>query len=96
MPYVSSEEFDNAGAIRTVLTNLAEQECDLDIPQDKVHVGVRGDYTVVTFCVRSGLDTNKVDDIQAQASELLGRRVYCDPQYVAGVAATYRVKTLGV
>ena len=62
------------------------------VMKSQIDYGVRGDYAVITLRRGSLVSPNTTDDIQAEVADTLGRKCYQDPDYVAGVVATYRVK----
>ena len=88
---MNSENINDIILVRDVLLQGVLKH-NKSVSKSEVRYGVRGDYGVFTFSKASGLSTNSVDDVQAFVAEELGRKVYVDPQYVAGVAATFRVK----
>ncbi len=81
-------------AIRDNLINAA-LKFNRSIKKSELVYAVRGEHVVFAFSSRSGLKTNTLDDVQAFLSEKLGRKVYCDPDYVAGLAGVFRVRVIG-
>jgi len=61
------------------------------LSKSEVAYHLRGEYLYIAFSTKSGIDRNKVDDIQVAVAESTGRKIYCDPHETAGVAAVYRV-----
>ena len=89
---MNSENISELVEIRDVLLQAALKHNRRGILKHQIDIGQRGDYAVYTFRRASGLQPQTTDDVQATAAEELGRKVYQDPDYVAGVVATYRVK----
>lgn len=89
---MNSENFSELVEIRDALLVAALKYNRRGIMKHQIDIGQRGDYAVYTFRRASGLLPQTTDDVQAAASEALGRKVYQDPQYTPGVVATYRVK----
>lgn len=65
------------------------------VSKSELVYAVRGEHAVYAFSSSSGLKTNTLDDVQACLAEKIGRKVYCDPDYVAGIAGVFRVKLTG-
>lgn len=81
-------------AIRDVLIDSV-RKFNKSVKKSELAYAVRGDYAVFAFSNDSGLKTNTLDDVQANAAETIGRKVYCDPDFVAGIAGVFRVKLTG-
>lgn len=88
---MNSEEITDLILVRDVLLE-GVLKFNKFVSKSETRYGVRGSYGVFAFSSKSGLSSNTLDDVQAYASETLGRKVYCDPDYVAGVAGVFRVK----
>lgn len=88
---MNSETITDLIVIRDVLLG-AVLKYNKTVSKSETRYAVRGDYGVFAFSSKSGLSSNTLDDVQAYAAEELGRKVYCDPDYVAGVAGVFRVK----
>ena len=88
---MNSENIENVIIIRDVLLG-AVLKYNKTVSKSNIRYGVRGDYAVISFGRDSGLKSHTIDDVQVYAAEELGRKVYVDPQYVAGVVATFRTK----
>lgn len=65
------------------------------LSKSEVAYCLRGDYLYIAFSSKSGLDRNKIDDIQVSVAESTGRQCFCDPHSQLGIAAVYRVKVDG-
>lgn len=61
------------------------------LSKSEVAYCLRGDYLYIAFSSKSGLDRNKIDDIQVSVAESTGRQCFCDPHSQLGIAAVYRV-----
>lgn len=81
-------------AIRDNLLD-AVRKFNKSVKKSELAYAVRGDYAVYAFSSDSGLKTNSLDDVQAYVAEKIGRKVYCDPDYVAGIAGVFRVRLTG-
>ena len=93
---MNSENITAIIAVRDVLLQGALKYNKKGILKSQIDYGVRGDYAVISFGRASGLDPNTADDVQAFAAEELGRKCYCDPQYIPAVAAVFRVNIKGL
>ena len=93
---MNSENITAIIAVRDVLLQGALKYNKKGILKHQIDYGVRGDYAVISFGRASGLDPNTSDDVQAFAAEELGRKCYCDPQYIPAVAADFRVNIKGL
>ena len=88
---MNSSNIEQVIIVRDVLLG-AVLKYNKTVSKSNIRYGVRGDYAVISFGRDSGLRSHTVDDVQVYVAEELGRKVYVDPQYVAGVGATFRTK----
>ena len=93
---MNSETIGGVILVRDILLQAAMKFNRKGILKSQIDYGVRGDYAVISFGRASGLDPNTSDDIQAFVAEELGRKCYCDPQYIPAVAAVFRVNIKGL
>tara|TARA_R100000406_G_C3097282_1_gene121049 strand:- start:938 stop:1228 length:291 start_codon:yes stop_codon:yes gene_type:complete len=79
--------------IRDAFLHAVRDTCKF-ASKSNVSYHIRGDFLYLAFGPKSGLERNKIDDVQVAVADGLERKVYCDPHETPGFVAIYRVQLL--